>query len=221
MSRLASFEQRVQERIAASSRAPHWPYDESHHSMPAVRERRQQSAARATRLTRDVMRPRLEVFAENFSNAKMLPMDVPGRCACWLGYCERFPTSSRLSLSVTHDVRIEHVQIGFDASMMPQFFPFNEHDKKTSTLDRMNDQEAAEWVEVRLLEFLDSYLRIERGGEDGESNTTIDPVCGMPVRRPLAIQRDYRGHDYYFCSDACATEFARNPAAYAEVRTTT
>lgn len=40
-----------------------------------------------------------------------------------------------------------------------------------------------------------------------------DPVCGMNVRedRDNNLRSEYRGQNYYFCSDKCRQEFDRNP----------
>lgn len=44
-----------------------------------------------------------------------------------------------------------------------------------------------------------------------------DPVCGMNVRednKDQNLRSQYRGQDYYFCSDKCRQEFDRNPANF-------
>jgi Cu+-exporting ATPase len=53
-------------------------------------------------------------------------------------------------------------------------------------------------------------------GEDGpEANIAIDPVCGMRVVRDNAKHRfEYRGHDYFFCSNRCRERFAAEPQQF-------
>jgi len=47
-----------------------------------------------------------------------------------------------------------------------------------------------------------------------------DPVCGMNVRddRKDSLRSEYRGQNYYFCSDKCQKEFDRNPQSFVRDR---
>jgi len=104
--------------------------------------------------------------------------------------------------------------------MMPVFIKLNERDKFTSPLDSLQDDAVADWVEERLLEFLESYLRLDRGGEEFDEDAAGDPVCGMRIRRSAAAASDsFHGHPYFFCSRECQERFAREPTAYVNVRT--
>ena len=108
----------------------------------------------------------------------------------------------------------------YEASMMPVFIKLNERDKLTLPLDDVPDDAVAAWVEERLLEFVDAYLRIDRGREDFDDEPATDPVCGMRISRSSAVASDsYRGHPYFFCSRECQERFAREPTAYVEVKT--
>ena len=64
---------------------------------------------------------------------------------------------------------------------MPVFIKFNEHDKLTLSLPEVNDGAVANWVEKRLLEFLDAYLRIDRGGEDFDEEASPIRCAGCEL----------------------------------------
>ena len=103
--------------------------------------------------------------------------------------------------------------------MMPVFIKFDEHDKITMSMGEVQDETVANWTEKRLLEFLDAYLRIDRGGVDFADEAVADPVCGMRISRSLAVASfDYLGHAYYFCSTECQEQFNREPTAYVRVK---
>jgi YHS domain-containing protein len=103
--------------------------------------------------------------------------------------------------------------------MIPTFVPFNEHDRMTLALDEVNAVTAADWVERRLLEFLDAYLRIDSNSKDVGQDTAIDPVCGMRiVRSTAAATAHYLGHKYYFCAVNCQVKFSRDPLSYVRVK---
>ncbi len=44
-----------------------------------------------------------------------------------------------------------------------------------------------------------------------------DPVCGMNVREDKSnnLRSEYRGQNYFFCSDKCQKEFDRSPSNFA------
>src|SRR5262249_10122447 len=47
------------------------------------------------------------------------------------------------------------------------------------------------------------------------SATATDPVCGMRVDpHATAHRHEHHGRTYYFCSEACRSKFAENPAKY-------
>jgi len=104
--------------------------------------------------------------------------------------------------------------------MMPAFVRFTEQDRLPLPLDTVADDEVADWVEERLLEFLDTYLRIDGGGEEFAEEPATDPVCGMQILRSAAAASDsYYGHPYFFCCEDCRVKFQQDPAQYIQVKT--
>jgi uncharacterized protein len=51
------------------------------------------------------------------------------------------------------------------------------------------------------------YLTMRRGA--------TDPVCGMTVDKSKALQLEYAGRTFYFCSEHCLHEFRSDPERYA------
>ncbi|MCA9124956.1 MAG: YHS domain-containing protein [Planctomycetales bacterium] len=220
MSNLVDFSKRLEEQLAGTNREPHWEAGEAERYMSDVDVRRGRFEEIAVRLNDTLVQPRLETLASYFSNASLTENESVGRCACWFGYCERFPVSTRVTFAVEHDTRFEKVAVCYDATMMPVFIKFNEHDRLTLNLDEVEDDRVTDWVEERLSEFLDAYLRIDRGGEEFLDEAATDPVCGMRISRSSAAASDaYRGHPYYFCSTRCQEQFSRAPTTYVQVKT--
>jgi P-type Cu+ transporter len=55
------------------------------------------------------------------------------------------------------------------------------------------------------------YRRIRHGDAMAK-----DPVCGMTVSKESAPAKEaYKGHTFYFCSDACKEKFEQSPDKYA------
>ncbi|MFV2004179.1 MAG: YHS domain-containing protein, partial [Gammaproteobacteria bacterium] len=51
------------------------------------------------------------------------------------------------------------------------------------------------------------------------SNTLLDPVCGMDVTKDSEHHIHLSGHDYYFCSSNCHDKFEADPEQYAQPTT--
>lgn len=218
MSELVDFDRQVQQQLAAANRQPHWESDEAERYMAEIGARRERFEQQAARLNELIVQPRLKTLASYFVNASLVTNDPAGHCSCWFGYCERFPATTKVAFAIEHDARFEKMVVGYEASMMPQFIKFNEQDKLPLPLDAADDAAVSHWVEERLLDFLEAYLRIDRGREDFDEDTATDPVCGMRISRSsAAASAAHLGHPYYFCSPECQVEFSQNPKAYVQV----
>jgi YHS domain-containing protein len=145
--------------------------------------------------------------------------EVRNRCACWFGFCERFPATTRIEFSIEHDARFEKPFVHFEFHMMPVFLRFNEGDNLPLAIDQIDDQRVADWVEERLTEFLNDYLCIDRGQEDAEEDLITDPVCGMRMGRSAAVgSKVYCGHPYFFCSAECLSKFNQDPQDFTQIK---
>jgi YHS domain-containing protein len=53
---------------------------------------------------------------------------------------------------------------------------------------------------------------------DAQTGDAIDPVCGMNVNPPVAIEKGLHSRhqdvDYYFCGKGCKLEFEEDPDKY-------
>ena len=64
----------------------------------------------------------------------------------------------------------------------------------------------------RLREVADRVLWLEDGAFSELNRMATDPVCGMAVDLATASHLQANGEEWWFCSDACRAEFARNLA---------
>jgi hypothetical protein len=166
MNELSNLDRHIQEQLTNDRRAPHWAPDEAKRYMADVAGRRQQFERLASRLNAKVIQPRLAKLASYFPGASVSEDEPPNRCTCWFEYSDRFPATAMVAFSIEHDVRCATIATCYDAHMMPMFVKLNEHDRLTLAIDEVNDATVADWVERRLLGFLDTYLRIDSSGRD-------------------------------------------------------
>lgn len=220
MSDMTTFTNRVQDVLRDASRTPHWTPEEAEQYMADYGTRRQQFEELADRLSQTIIWPRLETLASYFANADMRKDGPSASSSCWFAFCQRFPAVAHLEFSVEHDVRVEKLIVHTQTRIMPAFVRFNQQDNLRLPVDDVGDEQVADWVEERLLEFLDTYLRIDGGAEAFTEEPVTDPVCGMQIRRSDATARElYYGHPYFFCCDGCREQFRAEPGRYVEVKT--
>lgn len=217
---LELFSQQVEARLAAVRREPRWQAAETAEFMAALESRRRHFEESGHRIVQEIVRPRMQAVASHFPNAAPDRTGRSDRSAYWFGFCERFPADVKVEIAVEHDERIENLVIHYELYIMPVFLKFDPHDKLTMPLGAVDDQLIADWVEAKLLAFIDTYLRLDRGEVDFEDEVVVDPVCGMRMSRSSAgATMDYRGHPYYFCTDECQQRFAKEPMQYIRFET--
>ena len=215
MAALEEFSRQIEARLAAARREPRWQPAETAQFMAELGARRRQFEEIAPRIVKTIIQPRLQAVACYFPNAAPDRVDRNDRSAYWFGYCERFPADAKVEIAVEHDERIESLVIHYELYIMPVFLKFDAHDKLTMPLGAVADHTIADWTEAKLLGFLYTYLRLDRGDDDFVDEIVVDPVCGMRISRSSAgTTMDYRGHPYYFCTDECRQRFAKEPLRY-------
>jgi YHS domain-containing protein len=212
---LAQFRKRLEERVRSSQREPNWPPADMATEMQRFQDRKLEFERIAPHLLTETVLPRLSHLASLFTNANLGAQATDDRITCWFGYCERFPATAKIEITASHDAAIENVVVRFEASIFPSYQRFEPHDKLVIPLSQPNDVQVAQWVEDRLVEFLDAYLRIDHGIEDFDDEIVTDPVCGMRLARGrAAATADFRGHPYFFCAAECQQQFLQEPAKF-------
>ncbi len=66
----------------------------------------------------------------------------------------------------------------------------------------------------RLREVADRVLWLEDGAFRELVGMATDPVCGMAVEQDATLHLQADGREWWFCSDACRTDFAARPDRY-------
>lgn len=215
MTDLEKFSKLIQSRLLSADSEPDWTSDKSEEYMANVALRRQRFEQSAAHLMDDLIRPRLAILASYFATAKRIEDDEQRHCMCLFEHSDRFPAETTVAIAIEHDVSYEKLSISFDVRMMPTFVPFNDHDRLTVNVGDVDDEAPGAWIERRLFEFLDAYLRIDSSSSAVGHDTAIDPVCGMRIKRSMAVATTHcLGHEYYFCCLDCRKSFEQQPMQY-------
>lgn len=174
-------------------------------------------AAVASRLHETIILPRVTAVARLFADAKVVSTTTPFgmRTECQLARSARYPASTKLSFSIERSPEAGNGFITYSLEIIPILMAFD--GKCHLELDpTMGDENAiTEWVEARLIDFVDTYLRLGSNPQYQRDNLQIDPVCGMTVSASDCEEIvKVGGKPYYFCSTACREQFAAAPATY-------
>lgn len=167
------------------------------------------------------LRPRLQKAASFFDNAEVAPLNERSwnHCTAAFKHTERFPASTRLDLFVIPDDKVDNLVVVYDLSIIPIFFQFEGHDTLAIPVDQVDESSVARWVDRKLIEFVETYLRLEQADEYQRENFVTDPVCGMRINRnSAASQVQLSGVTYYFCIDECRRRFEESPEKYVSTK---
>ncbi len=212
---LTSFGRRLGEAMESAGRQSVWSTEDSGRYMAEITPRLKLFGELSERIVSSIIRPRVLALAALFPQARPGKNDQPGRFSCWFFYMERFPVNARLEFSVDHDQEIRQAWVASQADVSPLFERFDDHDTFRFALDAFEAPSVSAWVEERLLVFLQTYLRYDRGSDDEAADLVSDPVCGMRISRAaVAAVEHYSGHPYHFCSQECRERFVRRPEQY-------
>jgi YHS domain-containing protein len=218
MDEIQELDRQIQERLTAAQQQRNLHQDHLRQRMTETDARYLRFNTAADRIVQDIIRPRMELLAGRFDNAELeAPRSNSHHVTCRFHRTDRFPASTTLDLGVAHDVRIENGLATYSLEILPIFMKFEGKDQLAFPLDTVDEGQLAEWLDRKILQFVDTYLRLEQAEPYQRENVVTDPVCGMQIAKPLAAGRaEYQGQTYYFCVEDCRRKFSEEPARYAE-----
>ena len=216
MAEMTDLERKIKEKLSLSEEREGLRRNHLHRQMAEAEARHQRYTAAADRLMQEVIRPRMEKLRTLFDNARMSEARCSRHtCCCQFEHTVRFPATAFLEIGVTRDGEIKTAVLQSQMEILPVFFAVQGKDELTMLLDEVDENKAAAWVESKILNFVDTYLRLETTDQYQQENFMTDPVCGMRVNKAFAPTRlEHGGQTYYFCLPECRARFAENPDRY-------
>ncbi|MGE5193838.1 MAG: YHS domain-containing protein [Deltaproteobacteria bacterium] len=217
MTELTGFEHDLEEKLRADTERNRREKEALIEHRAELEKRHELFVRTAKALTDEVIQPRVQKLAPFFPNAKLGDGNpaLPNRCRCELQHTARFPATVILELGVFHDEEIRNVILYCDTEILPIFFKFTPRHQTSQPLEAIDRAKLAAWVEQQLMEFVDTYLRLEHSDQYQQETLVTDPVCGARIRKAMAgSKHEYHGVLYYFCTDACERIFAEAPDQY-------
>ncbi len=217
MSDLQDLDREIQQRIESAEEKCRLMQNEMQTKMVEMEKRYALYEQFADEMMTDIVDPRMEKLVSYFDNAKLQERNDAGRryCIARFDHSARFPASVKLTLSIAHDTEIENLLLVYDLGILPIFFKYEAHSQASFPLNELNREQVLQWVDGKILLFVDTYLRLEQTEQYQQNNLVTDPVCGMRFRKGIAsAEVKYDKHSFYFCSPGCHEAFVDEPGKY-------
>ena len=179
-------------------------------NMKELLEQKDRLAVDAKRRIETAILPMMQELLQHFDNGKVevqLNDDYFG-CVCEFAHTPRFPATVRFSIALLPGNETCYTARS-DLNILPVLMEYNRNNEALFLLDGANEDLCA-WAEDRILEFVDTYLRLETHPLYQKDNTVIDIVCGMHIAFTAATSSVVRdGRTFYFCSEHCKEAFIK------------
>lgn len=177
MTDLEKLEQQVRAKLAHVA-ACHQTERAKSACLAEEREHHQEAYHNAARqLMESVIRPRIEKVVSCFPNVLPAETTTPSQWCCRFRKTLEFPLSTKLSFVVSPDAQLENLIVTFDLEILPVYFRFQGHDQFVVPIERVLDASVADWLDAKLLGFVDTYLRMD---PSVQNQTTAEAAAAGP-----------------------------------------
>lgn len=180
-------------------------------TMKEMLDQRERFAAEAQHVLESVVHPRLLELSRQFDNAVISDRHsgTDFHCTCEFAHTPRFPATVSLDFGVLPGEKDEELTIRYDLQILPVLMEYKRNEEAAFPLEGA-DEAIGRWVEEKVLEFVDTYLRLETHPLYQKDYTVVDLVCGMPISATTASSRiEKHGHTLYFCSEHCKDAYLK------------
>jgi YHS domain-containing protein len=200
---------RITSRLEEHKRGLAEQQEQTDRTMKELLEQRERFSAVSRRIMQSVVHPRMEELSRHFDNAAITDQhgDTNFHCVCKFSHSPRFPATVSLNIGLLPGEGT--LKASYDLEILPTLMEFKRDDEKAFPMDG-SDETIGLWVEEKIVEFIDTYLRLETHPLYQKDNIVIDPVCGMQIFAIAATSKLERpGRTIYFCSDVCKEAFSK------------
>lgn len=117
----------------------------------------------ARQLMTAIIRPRIGKVMSFFPNALLSPAEAAteSQWCCRFKKTAEYPASTKLSFFVSPDTEFENVLVTYDLEILPIYFRFQAHDQLVVPLDGVPAASVTDWIDAKLLGFVDAYVRTQ------------------------------------------------------------
>ncbi len=181
-------------------------------TMNELLEQRERFAAAARRIMELVIHPRMEELPRHFDNAAITECHGNNdfHCICRFTHIPRFPATVSLDISLLPGESYTGIAARYELEILPALMEYKRDEEMNFPVEG-SDEAIGLWVEEKIVECVETYLRLETHPLYQKENLVVDPVCGMQIWATAATSRiEWPDRTIYFCSEVCKEAFLKN-----------
>lgn len=145
----------------------------------------------AEQFMQSVVRPRMEKLASYFENARIRSSDAAQgcHCGCEFDHTAMFPATTTLDISISADELVSNGILGYHLELLPVLFEFEKEDEISFPLAQPDQEALTDWLNKKLLSFVETYTRLADDERYQRDNLVIDPVCRAQINKVYATAK--------------------------------
>lgn len=213
MSDVGEFSQKIERRLFKHAKEKAERLLQVDNQMKRLLEKRERFNSATQRILTSIVYPRMQELSRRFDNSRLMELDKTEgfRCVCEFTSTELFPAAVSLEIALSSSGFYEHLNAHYDLEISPVLMEYTRYDGCAFNLESAScEEEIGQWVETKILDFVDTYLQLETHPEYQKENFVTDPVCQMrfPIAQAVA-KIEQKGRSVYFCSEVCREAFLK------------
>lgn len=161
---------------------------------------------------REMAKVRLEALVARFPDVSVQVADAKFGREARLHFASKL-ASINLTLRVSHDEEVQNVALDYNLEILPIFIEFESHARIEQPMDQFDTDQAAAWLDDRLVAFARTYLSLGFNAAYQKGHLVTDPVAGISFPAEFAhatVER--QGQTFYFICAETKQAFAREEA---------
>jgi YHS domain-containing protein len=152
----------------------------------------------------------LEAFAKRFGDrVKVTPATEPSKRAATYEFQTEL-AHVQLRLSATTDEEVRQVILNYDLDIRPILMKYDRHTELALPLDAVDDEKIAQWIDDRLVQFVQTYLSLHENQYYLKEHMVEDPVAHVRFPKFAAgAKLESGGKTHYFVGEETLRAFQK------------
>lgn len=157
----------------------------------------------------EIWKPKLDVLVQKFGeHVKVTPRIVPSTREAVFDFKSRL-AKVQLKLSASTDVQVEKLVLSYDLDIIPVLLQYASHAEIEFPLDAVDKTKIAEWLDDRLVQFVQTFLSLGDNEFYLKEHMVEDPIAHVSFPSIAAgAVLEWKGAKYYFLGEETRREFA-------------
>lgn len=182
-------------------------------SMGALGRQQDHFVGVAAKIFEFIVEPRLKLLEEQLKDASY-KRSSETRGIVTLNREGCYAATISLEMGIQCDQEIRNLLVNYHLRIIPVLMEYRGQDSLALPLEAVDDTRVASFVEEKLVECVQTYLKLQDIPAYRKSIFRRDPVCGMVIQSDVPISVVHDGKTYFFCSEVCRSRFLEQPSRY-------